>query len=140
MQTIHGGAVAAFIEEPHSSPCSTAALVPFGSSLGPSHGNWAPQTPQDHISAVVHRSVTIAMTLPRYRGRVPLSHHTFHGSTRVLSGSYDPKSKTISVMFVDGVRWNYRGCEAQTWARFTKAASPGRFLHEELDSHPNGAG
>lgn len=70
---------------------------------------------------------------------MPRQHHTFHDSTRVLSGFYDPKAKMISVMFVDGVRWNYYGCSEQTWARFKRAASPGRFLHEELDPHPNSA-
>lgn len=44
----------------------------------------------------------------------------------------------IEVQFLrDGVRWLFFNCERDTWERFIRAESPGRYLRLVLERHSN---
>lgn len=66
---------------------------------------------------------------------------TFHSfnSTRVDTATYDARRQRIIVTFTDGVDWVYRNCSPRVWRDFTGAPSAGRYIHDVLDHHPNGA-
>lgn len=61
-------------------------------------------------------------------------------SERVAAVAFDPEQETIYVRFKrDGTEWWYSSCPAHIWEQFTApGVSKGRFINEELDSHPNG--
>ncbi len=61
-------------------------------------------------------------------------------SSRVSAVGYDDEEETIYVRFMkDGVEWWYGNCPPHIWEQLTMpGVSKGRFIHTELDSHPNG--
>lgn len=61
-------------------------------------------------------------------------------STRVAAIAYDADKQTTYVRFKnDGVEWWYGNCSQSAWEQFSApGTSKGRFIHQELDSHPNG--
>jgi KTSC domain-containing protein len=61
-------------------------------------------------------------------------------SGRVTAVAYDADQETIYVRFKrDGAEWWYGNCPAHIWEQFTMlGVSKGRFIHEELDTHPKG--
>lgn len=63
--------------------------------------------------------------------------HVFKGSSRIDTAWYDEKNKLIEILFPDQVRWLFFDIETATWHRFTRAESPGRFLRDILERHPN---
>jgi hypothetical protein len=73
-----------------------------------------------------------------------MSHsHTFSGSTRVVSGTFeltDVRSLLgdVVVEFPDGTNWVYRDVPQEVWTMFTEAKSAGLFLREELEQYRNG--
>lgn len=64
--------------------------------------------------------------------------HRFTGSTRVHHAWRDPDAGTITVEFLDGVRWQYRNCSDADWTDFIHAGSPGRYIATILDHRPSG--
>lgn len=71
--------------------------------------------------------------------------HNFTNSTRVTTAWWSPDDPTrgdsagdILVEFIDGIQWRYRNCRPKDWSAFVNTVSPGRFIAEELDHHPNG--
>lgn len=60
--------------------------------------------------------------------------HSFD-SSRVEYGWYYPDREVIRLRFPDEVVWEYENCDLTTWEELVSAASAGRFLREELDSH-----
>lgn len=67
-----------------------------------------------------------------------LEEHTFTGSSRVQSATYNPRTREVIVTFPDGVQWEYRQVSRAEWYDFTNAASAGRYLAVHLEGHPNG--
>lgn len=65
--------------------------------------------------------------------------HQFYDSSWVASAFYDPASLTIEVVFLDGVHWNFFGCQKDTWLRFIRTGSAGKYVHGVLQRHPNRA-
>lgn len=63
--------------------------------------------------------------------------HIFPTSTRVDTAWYTPEEKVIEILFPDGVRWLFMNVEPATWLRFKRSGSPGRYLHDILERHPN---
>ncbi len=61
-------------------------------------------------------------------------------SERVSAVAYDSEQETIYVRFrSSGVEWWYGQCPPQVWEQFNMpGTSKGRFIHDELDAHPNG--
>lgn len=74
--------------------------------------------------------------MPRRSKQPTNEYHTF-SSTRVDAGWWDAATKTVTLLFPDGTRWAYEGVSRDTWVRFTRAGSAGRFLADVLDHHPN---
>lgn len=67
-----------------------------------------------------------------------LEEHTFTGSSRVQSATYNPGTREVIVTFPDGVQWEYRGVSRGEWHDFTNAESAGRYLTTHLEAHANG--
>ena len=61
-------------------------------------------------------------------------------STRVSAVAYDAEQEIIYVRFKNsGVEWQYANCPPHIWEQFMMPGiSKGRFIHDELDNHPNG--
>lgn len=61
-------------------------------------------------------------------------------SGRVSAVAYDAEREIIYVRFrKDGVEWWYGNCPPHIWEQFTMPGmSKGKFIHDELDNHPNG--
>lgn len=47
---------------------------------------------------------------------------------RTLKAGYDYKTKTLTVVFRDGLWWEYRNVEPEVWTGFQSAPSKGKFL------------
>lgn len=60
-------------------------------------------------------------------------------SGRVAAVAYDPDQETIYVRFKNDIEWWYGNCPPHIWEQFLMpGVSKGRFIHDELDTHPNG--
>lgn len=60
-------------------------------------------------------------------------------SARITDEAYDAENETIYVRFPDGVEWYYAACPPDVWEAFTSPGqSRGRFIHQSLNSKPNG--
>lgn len=69
--------------------------------------------------------------------------HTFTGSTRVVSGTFEITNPStllgeVILEFPDGTAWAYRDVPREVWERFTESGSAGQFLREELDHYQRG--
>lgn len=63
-------------------------------------------------------------------------HATFQ-SERVAEGWYDGQTMTLELEFEDGTHWLYENVSYDMWEAMKRAGSPGRFVNEFLNSHPN---
>ena len=62
-----------------------------------------------------------------------------HNSSRIVAEAYDEDAQEIYVRFPDGVEWWYGNCSRLVWEEFTAPGqSRGRYIHNVLDSKPNG--
>jgi hypothetical protein len=69
----------------------------------------------------------------------PVLEWTPVASTRITAAAYDAEAEVIYVEFPNGRRWWYAACEKPTWDEFINpATSKGSYIHNVLDSHPNG--
>ena len=61
-------------------------------------------------------------------------------SDRVIAVAYDAEQEIIYARFKrDAVEWWYGSCPPHIWEQFTApGTSKGRFIHQELNNHPNG--
>lgn len=61
-------------------------------------------------------------------------------SSRIVAEAYDAATETIYVEFPKGgVQWWYSACTPDVWEQFTAPGqSRGQFIHQVLDSKPNG--
>lgn len=57
---------------------------------------------------------------------------------RTLAAGYDRDTKTLTVMFRDGVIYNYYTVTPLQWSNFARARSKGRFIYTYLDQLPRG--
>jgi hypothetical protein len=52
---------------------------------------------------------------------------------RTVAASYDPVREVMTLVFLDGTYWNYRGVDMDAWIRFRDAQSKWRLLRDEFD-------
>lgn len=57
---------------------------------------------------------------------------------RTVAAGYDPKRETLTVVFRDGLFYNYYDVKPSTWSAFKATISKGRFIRQYLDSHARG--
>ena len=57
---------------------------------------------------------------------------------RTVAAGYDPKRETLTVVFRDGLFYNYYDVKPSTWSAFKATVSKGRFIKQYLDSHARG--
>ena len=57
---------------------------------------------------------------------------------RTVAAGYDPKRETLTVVFRDGLFYNYYDVKPSTWTAFKSVTSKGRFILQYLDSHARG--
>lgn len=53
---------------------------------------------------------------------------------RTLAAGYDPKTRTMTVVFRKNVWWNYYDVPFEIWEEFQAAPSKGKYLQEGLDN------
>lgn len=58
--------------------------------------------------------------------------HIFRNSTNVEEATYNPETTVLQVTFKSGRTWEYEGVSVQLWTAFQHAASPGRFVQNNL--------
>lgn len=81
---------------------------------------------------------TVMARTDRRNGTSVRETHRFPDSTRVDQAWFDKEAETIECLFPDGVRWVYQEVLPATWQRFVRSGSPGRFIRDILEQHPNG--
>lgn len=66
-----------------------------------------------------------------------IQHHYFQ-SSRVDEGWFDPSKREITLLFPDGVKWWYRGCDQDVWNDLKNSMSAGSYLASNLNFFRNG--
>jgi hypothetical protein len=58
---------------------------------------------------------------------------------RTVAAGYDKEREVLTVVFRDGLFYNYYNVSGNEWSDFKRAPSKGRFIFNRLDSKPRGA-
>jgi hypothetical protein len=61
-----------------------------------------------------------------------MEHYTNFSSSNVARLSYDEKSSTLEVEFLNGSIYQYYDVPQQVWDAFKNATSKGQFMHQNL--------
>lgn len=58
--------------------------------------------------------------------------HTALKSSNLTSAGYDPESKTLEVLFVNGNRYQYENVAEHHFRNLTSHSSPGSYFHAHI--------
>ena len=56
-------------------------------------------------------------------------------SSCLIGAGYDPKRRTLEVMFPSGLIYRYHGVPRQKYDRLLRADSPGAYFNAEIKDH-----
>lgn len=71
----------------------------------------------------------------RQRPKPKVLEHSFD-SVRIDRGWFYQDREVIRLLFPDNAQWEYENCTMEDWTALITHPSAGRYLREQLESHP----